>query len=109
MQRALASSLASAAAELVTLPTDVAKVRLQMRPSRGAVEYSGLLDCLLKIVRAEGLAACWKGVVPALLRQVLYSTLSLILYEPLVALFGRRLPHGYWLRFCVAPGGLKPP
>ena len=81
--RFLASSAAAAIAETCTLPTDVAKVRLQVQVSAsGAPAYSGLLDCLQKTAREEGLAACWKGLQPALIRQICYSSLALVLYEP---------------------------
>ncbi len=78
-----ASSVAAAIAETATLPTDVAKVRLQVQVSAGGAPlYTGLVDCLRKTAAAEGVAACWKGLQPALLRQVFYSSLSLVLYEP---------------------------
>ena len=81
--RFLASSVTAAVAETCTLPADVAKVRLQVQVSaRGVPMYSGLIDCLQKTARAEGLAACWKGLQPALIRQICYSSLVLVLYEP---------------------------
>jgi hypothetical protein len=90
-----ASSVAAAIAETATLPTDVAKVRLQVQQSaRGPPRFSGLADCLRKTAAEEGVAACWKGLQPALLRQVLYSSLALVLYEPIRALVGRALGGG---------------
>lgn len=99
--RFVASSAASAFAETATLPTDVAKVRLQVQTG-GAPRYAGLLDCLQKTAAQEGVAACWKGLAPALIRQVCYSSLTLVLYEPVRAVlspsgdasFGSRLLAG---------------
>lgn len=79
-----ASLVAAGVAELVTLPIDVAKVRLQVQhvPASGAVQYGGMVDCMQKVVRQEGVGALWKGLAPALVRQCLYSSMSLVLYEP---------------------------
>ena len=77
--RFAASSVGSVVAETVTLPTDVAKTRLQVQTD---ARYSGFANCLITIRREEGTRALWKGLAPALLRQVCYSSLSLVLYEP---------------------------
>jgi hypothetical protein len=82
--RFIASSVACAIAESLTLPTDVAKTRLQVQNNAAkGVQYSGMFDCLKKTAKSEGLTACWKGLQPALLRQVCYGSLSLVLYEPI--------------------------
>eukprot|EP00750_Incisomonas_marina_P030732 INCI7645.1.p1 GENE.INCI7645.1~~INCI7645.1.p1 ORF type:complete len:334 (+),score=57.64 INCI7645.1:101-1102(+) len=94
--RFAASSFGAMIAETLTLPTDVAKTRLQVQGkarhaaaevgsgSVGKVRplYTGFADCLRSIHRDEGAAALWKGLAPALIRQVCYSSLSLVLYEP---------------------------
>jgi len=81
--RAIASGLGALIAETLTLPTDVAKVRLQVQSSAGAgPQYTGFVDCLAKTYKAEGPTALWKGLTPALLRQVNYTGLSMVLYEP---------------------------
>lgn len=82
--RFVASGLGALVAETVTLPTDVVKVRLQVQSSSsGALRYTGFLDCLLKTAREEGPPALWKGLAPALVRQVSYTSLSLVIYEPI--------------------------
>ena len=82
--RFIASSAACAIAESFTLPTDVAKTRLQIQNNAASqTQYNGMFDCLKKISKSEGVAACWKGLQPALLRQVCYGSLSLVLYEPI--------------------------
>eukprot|EP00591_Stephanopyxis_turris_P005253 CAMPEP_0195521520 /NCGR_PEP_ID=MMETSP0794_2-20130614/18847_1 /TAXON_ID=515487 /ORGANISM="Stephanopyxis turris, Strain CCMP 815" /LENGTH=272 /DNA_ID=CAMNT_0040651095 /DNA_START=200 /DNA_END=1015 /DNA_ORIENTATION=+ len=87
--RFLAGALASNSAEIVTLPIDCTKVRLQsqgmMASSSGSahlVRYDGMLDAMLKISRHEGPSTLWSGLSPALIRQVSYSSLCMVLYEP---------------------------
>lgn len=47
------------------------------------LQYSGFLDCIQKIVKHESVYGLWKGLTPALIRQVSYSSFSLVLYEPI--------------------------
>eukprot|EP00440_Ansanella_granifera_P057771 gb/GFBE01062630.1/.p1 GENE.gb/GFBE01062630.1/~~gb/GFBE01062630.1/.p1 ORF type:complete len:288 (+),score=36.86 gb/GFBE01062630.1/:1-864(+) len=91
--RFVASGVGAAIAETITLPTDVVKVRLQVQRStaEGAVRYSGFADCLMQTARQEGATALWKGLVPALVRQVLYTSMSLVIYEPIRDVYGRLL------------------
>ena len=49
--RFAASSAGSVVAEVVTLPTDVAKTRLQVQTDG---RYAGFVDCLRTIAREEG-------------------------------------------------------
>lgn len=83
LQRFGASLVASGIAETLTLPTDVAKVRLQVQSNKGLPAYSGMFDCLYKVAQNEGISACWKGLSPALIRQCCYSSFALVLYEPI--------------------------
>eukprot|EP00392_Amoebophrya_sp_AT5.2_P011826 g11916.t1 len=104
--RLLAGAGGGFIAESLTLPTDVIKVRLQLQqtiPSATASaaggttgagataaaagraappQYSGMWDCGLKIVERESVAGLWKGYTPAILRQVSYSSLMMVLYDP---------------------------
>jgi len=92
--RFLSSSIASIAAETLTLPTDVAKTRIQ-------IQKMPFLLCLTSMRRNEGLKSWWRGYTPAVVRQVCYSSTSLVLYEPLLKMcsssditFGDRLFAG---------------
>uniref|UniRef100_A0A6B2LCJ4 Mitochondrial carrier protein n=1 Tax=Arcella intermedia TaxID=1963864 RepID=A0A6B2LCJ4_9EUKA len=49
--------------------------------------YSGMLFTFARILKEEGLRALYKGLAPALLRQLSYGSLRIGLYEPLKALF----------------------
>lgn len=79
----IAGSMASCTAEVVTLPIDITKVRLQVQRSvpGEAKAYKGMLDAALKIGRKEGLRGFYKGSVPALLRQGSYSGNAMALRE----------------------------
>lgn len=79
--RLYSSFIASGFAEMVTLPLDTAKVRLQVQTF--PIKYTGTFNCIQKIAKEEGYLKCWKGATPALFRQTLYSSLSMILYEPI--------------------------
>lgn len=93
--RFLASAVGAAIAEAATLPTDVAKVRLQVQTTAGGeARYRGIVDCLVKVRRTEGVRALWKGLVPALVRQVSYHSFTFVLYEPIKALAMGEVPEG---------------
>lgn len=88
--RFIAGGMASATAEIATLPIDCTKVRLQAQRSAhgGTPQYNGMIDAARKIALEEGPTGLWKGVTPALLRQVSYTSICMVLYEPLRDLFG---------------------
>lgn len=110
LYRFTASSVAALLAETITLPTDVAKTRLQVQqisvtgkmafPTK---HYSGIYDCFKFIYLNEGPRALWKGLVPALVRQVCYSSLSLVLYEPVRNLYAAGF-NSVGLRKGASPG-----
>mmetsp|Transcript_34540 Transcript_34540/g.75390 ORF Transcript_34540/g.75390 Transcript_34540/m.75390 type:complete len:298 (-) Transcript_34540:48-941(-) len=91
--RLLASAFGACIAEPLTLPIDVVKTRLQVQVVRGVTEpgrrrYLGMADCMMYTGRHEGVSALWKGLTPALLRQVSYTSLGFVLYEPVRDVFG---------------------
>ena len=55
---------------VATCPFDVVKTRLMAQAGAppGTVKYSGLVDALIKIARAEGPLALYKGLTPRLMR-----------------------------------------
>lgn len=102
--RFVGSALGAAIAGIVTLPTDVVKVRLQVQS--GSAQYNGLADCLLQTARTEGVQALWKGLTPALVRQVCYTSMSLVIYEPIRGFYGKLLQDkdkspSYLQRLCA--------
>ena len=64
------SSLASAAAaSLATAPVDVVKTRIiNMNKKGGGHQYSSAIDCVMKILRYEGVRGMYKGLLPTFVR-----------------------------------------
>ncbi|KAL7678447.1 putative mitochondrial carrier domain protein [Plasmopara halstedii] len=97
--RLLSGGAASATAELLTLPIDITKVRLQSQRSGSAsgskavTHYTGMLHTIQTMIKHEGLSALWNGATPALLRQVSYTSICMVLYEPLRNTFGASVHH----------------
>ncbi|KAG2430272.1 hypothetical protein HXX76_010368 [Chlamydomonas incerta] len=81
----LASAIAACTAEVLTLPLDTAKVRLQLQA--GGNKYKGMLGTVATIAREEGPASLWKGIEPGLHRQCLFGGLRIGLYEPVRNLY----------------------
>lgn len=46
---AAAGFLASGLAEMVTLPVDITKIRLQLQSGTGTLQYRGMLDCMAQV------------------------------------------------------------
>lgn len=80
--------IASCVAEVITMPVDVVKTRLQMDGASHTKVYTGSLDCISKLLRAEGPPALFKGLPPALLRQSTYGSMRYGLYMPIRNMLG---------------------
>ena len=78
--RPVCGSLAACTAEALTMPIDIAKVRMQLAPSDSKLGFS---ETMSSIVKSEGTGALFKGLKPALLRQASYQGLKMYLYEPI--------------------------
>jgi len=74
----LAGGMAGICNWVVAIPVDVVKSRLQAAPEG---VYSGALDVLLKLLRAEGFGALWKGAVPVLMRAFPANAACFLGYE----------------------------
>jgi len=83
--RFLGAGIGAGIAEVMTLPIDIAKVRLQTQlPQKdGTMLYRGMIQGMGVIGRTEGPSALYKGLTPALMRQVSYTGLSFVLYTPI--------------------------
>lgn len=83
----LAGGLASSTAELCTIPIDTIKVRLQLQGQAGTGVASapklGLFQMVGSIFKNEGLSGFYKGITPAVLRQMSYSSIRVGIYEPI--------------------------
>jgi len=79
----LYGGFASCLADIITLPVDVTKTRLQLAGASGEAKYKGALDCVVRTVRSEGISALWKGLEPALWRQASYGSMRYGFYSPI--------------------------
>jgi hypothetical protein len=56
-----AGCLSGACTVIVTTPTDLVKIKLQLQQS-GQAKYTGMLHCARSIIAAEGLAGIYRSV-----------------------------------------------
>lgn len=81
----LMASAASMWAEIVTIPLDTAKVRMQIQkvvPGE-TPRYNGLFGTVGKVAAEEGVTALFSGLTPGLQRQFVYAGLRIGLYVPI--------------------------
>lgn len=74
------AGVAACVADCITFPLDTTKVRLQVQAGSG--QTSGVLGTMTTIVRTEGPAALYSGIVPGLQRQMAFAAIRIGLYEP---------------------------
>lgn len=67
----LTGASAGAAESLVVVPFELIKIRLQDKAS--ASRYNGVLDCLVKVVKAEGPLALYNGFESTLWRHIVWN------------------------------------
>jgi solute carrier family 25 2-oxodicarboxylate transporter 21 len=67
----LTGASAGATESLVVVPFELLKIRLQDKTS--AARYSGLMDCLVKVVRHEGIGALYNGFEATLWRHIVWN------------------------------------
>ncbi|KAK9879798.1 hypothetical protein WA026_006858 [Henosepilachna vigintioctopunctata] len=80
--------LASCVAELGTFPIDLTKTRLQIQgqvldKKHAVLKYTGMVDCMVKVMKQEGFKALYNGIWPAVLRQSTYGTIKFGTYYSL--------------------------
>lgn len=81
----LCGGAAACVAELATLPIDTTKVRLQLARGAGAAGgATATADSMLAVARGivadEGVRGLFKGLAPALQRQIVFASLRIGLY-----------------------------
>lgn len=80
------TSASALVAESVTFPIDITKTRLQLQGERGMTHSSltrGALNTALGIFQEEGFSGLYRGLSPALLRHVFYTSTRIVTYEQL--------------------------
>ncbi|XP_053965107.1 solute carrier family 25 member 35-like [Anastrepha ludens] len=84
-----AGGIAGSIMSLTITPPDVITTRLYNQgvdASGKGVFYNGWLDCVVKIVRSEGLRGLYKGFWPNYLRIAPHSTLVLLFFDELLSI-----------------------
>ena len=76
----LSGGVAGSIAEILTIPLDTAKVRLQVQSAGG--KYTGMLHCIRTMAAEEGVSSLFKGLTAGLQRQMVFASLRIGLYEP---------------------------
>lgn len=69
-------------------PFDMVRTRMMNQPVDGPRLYSSFFDCMVKVVRAQGVASLWAGFLPMWSRVSPTATLQLFLYENIMVLAG---------------------
>lgn len=67
----LTGASAGATEAFVVVPFELVKIRMQDRASAG--KYTGLIDCVVKTVKAEGPLALYNGLESTLWRHILWN------------------------------------
>ncbi|CAI2374468.1 unnamed protein product [Moneuplotes crassus] len=81
--------IACMTAGTVTHPVDLIKTRMQASYATGGASLqNSSISTLLGLIRKEGVGSLYKGLSATLLRESIYSSLRLGLYEPFKQLFG---------------------
>jgi solute carrier family 25 uncoupling protein 27 len=70
---------------VVSAPLDIVKTRIINQPTL----YKGPNDALLQIIRTEGIASLWKGILPTYQRQALWNGIFWIVLEELQRILGQ--------------------
>ena len=85
MRNVLMASAAAMSAEVMTIPLDTAKVRLQIQEVKPGQEpkYKGIFQTMGKVTAEEGPFALWSGLVPGLQRQFINAGLRVGMYVPI--------------------------
>ena len=82
-ESSLCGSVAGGIAAGLTTPLDVVKTRLMTQTGgKGAAgNYQGLLDCLVRVAKEEGVGALYRGLVPRVVNIALGGAIFFGAYE----------------------------
>ncbi|KAG1664490.1 Mitochondrial uncoupling protein 4 [Nymphon striatum] len=105
------SVFSASIAEAATYPLDITKTRLQIQ---GELEKNqnvksprrGMMKTAFGIVSEEGLRKLWKGLTPAIYRQVVYSGCRMVAYEQIRNNILKKNPDGSFPLWKAVVGGL---
>lgn len=81
--RMFTAGIAGGIAQTVVNPCETVKVRLQNEGVAGVKKYKNFVNGFKVILREEGLAGLWKGTIPAVSRELIYTSSRMGLYKPI--------------------------
>ena len=79
----LCGGLAGSIDELLTIPMDTAKVRMMMDKDL-SLTVRNMIHTMRAMYVKEGIACFYKGIIPGVQRQMIYASLRLGLFEPVI-------------------------
>lgn len=77
-QRMVAGALAGATAQAIIYPLELVKTRLAVCPCN---TYSGIVDCIRKVAKQEGVKAFYRGMVPSMMGILPYAGVDITTFE----------------------------
>jgi len=82
-QKLAAGGLAGALSSFICVPSDLMKVRLQVDGMvKGSTkQYSGMIDCLRKIVAQDGITGMWRGSTPTIARATVLAAVEMSSFD----------------------------
>ncbi|KAG8536835.1 hypothetical protein GDO81_025589 [Engystomops pustulosus] len=96
MVKFVGAGTAGCIADLVTFPLDTAKVRLQIQgealaePSIRIVQYKGVMGTISTMVKMEGAASLYNGLVAGLQRQMTFASIRIGMYDSVKQFYCRQ-------------------
>jgi len=94
LKKMAAAGCAASVAEVVSLPMDTTKVRLQIQGESCAgtsphqLKYHGMTSTITTIIKEEGIASLFRGLVPGIHRQICFCGIRIGLYDNVRKLYG---------------------
>jgi solute carrier family 25 protein 43 len=85
-QRAIIGAAAGIVSQTVVYPIDFIHTRILLDPKK----YSGIFQSLTTIVKEEGVAAFWSGILPTIVGAIPFEGSQFVCYDGLVDLYKRR-------------------
>ncbi|EPY24340.1 solute carrier family 25 (mitochondrial phosphate transporter), member 23/24/25/41 [Strigomonas culicis] len=77
----------STVAQTISYPLNVVRTRLQTQGSRGREKkYKGMIDCMVKMVRAKGVRSLFSGITANYLKAVPASGVTFMVFEKVESL-----------------------
>jgi len=93
---AIAGAASGVVTRAVCQPLDVFKIRMQLQTEVKGGKYRGLAHLAITLPREEGLAALWKGHIPAQALSITYGFASFAAFEAVVPMLGEGDKSDSW-------------